>query len=196
MADQAYMDRLIERALRPYAGRPLREGEPRRAAVLLPLQRGPDGWRMLFLRRPSTLHDHPGEVAFPGGMVDPGDEDAAATALREAQEELGLRHVRLIGRLPQCRTYTSNVLVTVVVGVVPPDEPLRPNPAEVVRVFSLPLDYLAVPSHVRREEKLLRGERVAVYFIAYDGELIWGFTGRVVMRFLQLWQRGAIALPQ
>lgn len=105
-------------------------GPPKPAAVLLPLLWVEDGWNLLFTRRTTGLQEHSGQVAFPGGRMDPDDCCVEETALREAQEEIGLapKDVQLLGRLKETLTI-SNYLVTPLVGAIPWPYPLRPLPA-------------------------------------------------------------------
>lgn len=158
----------------------MNQGQPmpvRPAAVLVPLIEREEGLSVLLTRRSDTLRSHTGQVAFPGGRLDPG-ETVWEAALREAEEEVGLarRHVSLAGLSTPYRTGTG-FLVTPVVGFVPPDLPLEPNPHEVADVFETPFDFLMDPAnHERRHYDTPDGQRRHFYAMTWENQLIWGAT--------------------
>ncbi len=165
----------------------------RPAAVLVPLVRHPQGWHLLFIHRAENPQDpHSGQVAFPGGRAEAGDGSPEETALREAQEELGLapQRVRLLGRMPPQRTI-SNFWVTPVVGALQWPLPLRPAQEEVVRAFVVPLSWLADPAHYEVRLRPLPAPHLplpVVYYRPYQGEVIWGATARMVIRLIRILQ--------
>ncbi|MFT4193278.1 NUDIX hydrolase, partial [Ottowia sp.] len=124
---------------------------PAAAAVLVPLVERPGGLTVLLTERTAHLSTHSGQVAFPGGKVDPQDVDAADAALREAEEEVALPRgfVEVIGQLPVYVTGTQ-FIVTPVVALVRPGFVLHPNPDEVAHAFEVPLAFLMNPAHHRR----------------------------------------------
>jgi 8-oxo-dGTP pyrophosphatase MutT (NUDIX family) len=130
------------------------------ASVLMPLVLRPEGLRVLLTRRTDHLRDHAGQISFPGGRVEPNDADAIATALREAEEEVGLPReaVDVIGQLPHYTTVTRYV-VTPVVALVHPPFDLRLDAFEVAEAFEVPLSFLMTPAHHQRHEFELQGER-------------------------------------
>lgn len=159
------------------------------AAVLLPLYCRDGAWHLIFIRRAVRREDrHSGEVGFPGGRRHHADRDSTATALREAHEEIGLapEQVRVLGALRPLAT-VSRFLVTPVVGEFPWPQPLRPDPREVARIFSIPLAWLGTPGHhrVRAYPAPDHPEaREIAFFDQYDGELLWGVTARITLDFL------------
>lgn len=161
--------------------------DPAPAAVLVPivLREQP---MVLLTERTRHLSTHSGQVAFPGGRSDPGDADAAATALREAHEEVGLdsRAVEVLGKLPVYVT-GSSFIVTPVVALVQPELHLRANPAEVASIFEVPLSFLLDPAHHRRQTLTWRGHRREWYAMPYqDGastRFIWGATAGMLRNF-------------
>jgi 8-oxo-dGTP pyrophosphatase MutT (NUDIX family) len=161
------------------------------AAVLLPLFWAGGDWRLLLIRRACNPGDrHSGQVAFPGGRPEAGDADAAATALREAREEIGLdpARVRMLGRLPAYHTAT-NYLIEPVVGQIPWPLALRRQPREVSRIFSIPLGWLADPTNRRVEQRRLEQWPEAlpvVYFRRYRGERLWGASARISQSLLRV----------
>lgn len=163
------------------------ERAPAHAAVLVPIvvRERPT---VLLTERTAHLSTHSGQVAFPGGRADPGDADAAATALREAQEEVGLAptQVEVLGTLPIYVTGTA-FIVTPVVGLVQPNSTLRPNPYEVADVFEVPLDFLLDPAHHRRHIFEWQGGRREWFSMPYeDGgktRFIWGATAGMLRNF-------------
>jgi 8-oxo-dGTP pyrophosphatase MutT (NUDIX family) len=172
---------------------------PAPAAVLVPLVMR-DELMLLLTLRTSNLSTHSGQVAFPGGRTDATDRDAVHTALREAEEEIGLPddHVEVLGSLPIYVTGTAYI-ITPVVALVRPGFTLRPNPSEVADVFEVPLAYLMNPAHHRRHEMEFDGatrqwlsmpyiDRNALHGSAQDVErFIWGATAgmlRNLYRFL------------
>ena len=160
-----------------------------RAAVLIPFFHEEEGWKILFTRRTEHVETHKGQVAFPGGAADRTDLSPEETALREAFEEIGIlpRSVRVLGRMVEMPTI-SNFLITPVVGVIDWPVPLKLEAAEVSRVFSVPLAWLAdAQNHDIRPYLRKNGitENV-VFFSPYDGETIWGVTGRIMMNLLEL----------
>jgi 8-oxo-dGTP pyrophosphatase MutT (NUDIX family) len=165
-------------------------GPPRQAAVLVPMFLQAGEWRLLFIRRAQQAGDrHSGEVAFPGGHLKPG-ETAQAAALREALEEIALPpgEVELLGSLPPYRTL-GNHRVTPWVGRIAWPQPLHPDPAEVSRVFSIPLVWLADPAHHRVRERELPQFGVklpVVYFDEYQGELLWGVSARITLTLIRV----------
>ncbi|OOZ36356.1 NUDIX hydrolase [Solemya velesiana gill symbiont] len=161
------------------------------AAVLLPLFREADEWRLLFIRRSHNDDDrHSGQVAFPGGRIDPVDADETAAALRESHEEIGLKagDIHVLGQLSSYRT-VSNYLVTPVVAEINWPLEFKPDPSEVSRVFSIPLHWLAEPGNHVVNQRYLHGFDVAMpvyYFDRYDNELLWGVTAKITVGFLRL----------
>ena len=161
-----------------------RDDEPdadiREAAVLVAVTDRPEPG-LLFIVRPTDMRTHAGQVAFPGGQVDPDDRDPAHTALREAWEELGIdpTKVRLCGTADRYRTIT-NYCVTPVVGVIPPDLVLKPNAAEVSDWFEAPLDFVLDRSNHLRREADVRGRRRHYIEINWSGRRIWGATAAMI----------------
>ena len=160
--------------------------EPKCAAVLIPLAWFGDEWHLLYTRRTDEVETHKGQVAFPGGACDPGEEMPEQTALREAEEEVGIRpqDVRILGRLASLITITS-FRVTPVVGVVDWPYTFRVENAEVARVFTMPLAWLAEKSN-RWEFKLPGREYSLIVYHPYDGELLWGATAIMTDTFMKV----------
>lgn len=150
------------------------------AAVLVAITDRAEPGVILTLRT-DNLRRHAGQIAFPGGRVDPEDSDAAAAALREAQEELALdpASVRLIGEADRYRTVTGYE-VTPVVGLIAADPPLIANPAEVADWFEAPLGFLMDPAnHVERTADW-QGKRRPYLEINWQGRRIWGATAAML----------------
>lgn len=151
------------------------------AAVLVPVvDRGEPS--VILTVRPKTMRNHPGQISFPGGRIDPGDSGAVAAALREAQEEVGLdpARVEVIGVADRYRTVTG-FEITPVVGVVPPDMEIAAHPGEVAAVFEAPLAFLLDPAnHVQREAEW-RGTMRTYYEIDWQGRRIWGATAAMIV---------------
>lgn len=167
----------------------LYQAPPRPAAVLIPLLRVAEDWHVLFTRRTDSLAEHSGQVAFPGGRSDPEDHSPEVTALREAQEEVGINpgDVRLLGRLNPFLTIT-NYLVTPVIGSIPWPYPLQPAQVEVSRVFTIPLDWLADTSNFEQRQRQLPqpyGSVSVLYYHPYDGETLWGASARFTHMLLR-----------
>jgi 8-oxo-dGTP pyrophosphatase MutT (NUDIX family) len=164
-------------------------GGHRPAAVLVPLVLENGAWHGLFTERPHDLPIHPGQVSFPGGRAEPGDPDLAATALREAEEEIGLAasRVTLLGALPPRLTITDYWL-TPIVGIVAPGTPLVPSPREVAEIFTVPWDWLADPANVTTEyrDHPRLGPATPVLFYRWPGHTIWGLTARIVSELAAL----------
>lgn len=160
-------------------------GPPRPAAVLIPMTWVDDQWHLLFIRRTTTMVEHSGQVAFPGGRLDHEDKDATAGALREAHEEVGLApgDVTVLGNLPPILTI-SNFLITPVVGSFPWPYTFRLAEVEVSRIFTIPLSWLADPANhkiIPRQLPNGLGQVSTVYFEPYDGELLWGVTAKITL---------------
>jgi len=172
-----------------YAGLP-EPGRLKCAAVLMPLAWWMDEWQLVFTRRTETVEQHKGQVSFPGGGCDALESTPEATALREAWEEIGLQpgDVRLLGRLTDLITITG-YRVTPVVGVIPWPYQLRLEPAEVGRVFTIPLPWLADRDNWDEQPFTPDGRQIpfpVIWYHPYDGEVLWGATARITQNFLKV----------
>ncbi len=148
------------------------------AAVLIAVTEREDP-TVLLTQRPRTMRDHPGQVAFPGGKLDHG-EDPVEAALREAWEELGIErdHVRIIGTTDRYQTGTG-FDITPVLATVPPDLPIRPDPREVESWFEAPLSLLMQPESWRENEVFWKGAMRRYYELDHQGYRIWGVTAAI-----------------
>jgi 8-oxo-dGTP pyrophosphatase MutT (NUDIX family) len=156
------------------------------AAVLIPLLLQDDEWHLLFTRRTDKVDSHKGQVSFPGGGCDEGETTPEETALREANEEIGIapQSVRVLGRVTNMITISS-FRVTPVVGVIPWPTVLQLGKDEVERVFTIPLNWLA--NRANRWEFTMPGRnRSLIVYHPYDGELLWGATARMTVDFLKM----------
>ncbi|MCY3732620.1 MAG: CoA pyrophosphatase [Rhodospirillaceae bacterium] len=157
------------------------------AAVLLGLVERPGGLAVLFTERAKHLKDHPGQVSFPGGRIQPGDAGPVQAALREAEEEIGLdpRQVAVAGCLERLLTVTG-FLITPVVGFIAPEFRPVADRTEVADVFEVPLQFLLDADNVRRRYRERLGARMRVHEIEYEGHRIWGATASMLVGFLSL----------
>jgi 8-oxo-dGTP pyrophosphatase MutT (NUDIX family) len=147
------------------------------AAVLVPLINRPGGVTVMLTQRTAHLHDHAGQISFPGGRVDEGDLDRVHTALREAEEETGLSRgvVDVAGTLPEYDIPTG-FRVTPVVGWVEPPFELEADPFEVAEVFEVPLEHFLNPANHQRHSDVVNGRQRHYYAMPYQGRFIWGAT--------------------
>jgi 8-oxo-dGTP pyrophosphatase MutT (NUDIX family) len=177
-------------------GNLLRPGEPLRAAsVLVPVVERADGLTVLFTRRTAHLHDHAGQISFPGGRAEPEDASAHHTALRETEEEIGLaaHRVEVIGSINRYTTVTGYD-VTPVVGIIKPPFELRLDAFEVAEAFEVPLAFLLDGRNHQRTTVVNQGRHRQYYAMPYRQYYIWGATAGMLMnlyRFVLAQEQGA-----
>jgi 8-oxo-dGTP pyrophosphatase MutT (NUDIX family) len=161
------------------------------AAVLMPLFERDGGLHVVYIRRSDHVASHRGQVAFPGGRVDPVDATLLDAALREAHEEVGIHPstVEVVGAFPTMQTTTSGIVVAPFVGVIPSDAPLKPQISEVAEIFDVPLTALRDPKF--RGDYEWKSDRPASRSskfpaILHGGQIIWGLTLRITLNLLEL----------
>ncbi len=135
--------------------------------------------RVILTKRSSALKHHPGQIAFPGGKVERSDRDITAAALREAEEEIGLRHVDVLGQLAPHETVTG-FSVTPVLALVRPGYTAVPDPNEVAEVFEVPLAHVMEPANYMIESRMWRGHRRYFFVVPWGPYYIWGATARML----------------
>ena len=167
-------------------------GDVRPAAVLVAITERPEPGVLLTIRR-EHLRTHAGQIAFPGGRMDPGDPDATAAALREAHEEIGLlpSSVRVWGTADIYRTITGYQVVPVL-GSIDPDLPLVPQEDEVADWFEAPLAFLLDPANQREVQADFQGRRRLYFQIDWENRRIWGATAAILVnltRRLKSWEK-------
>jgi 8-oxo-dGTP pyrophosphatase MutT (NUDIX family) len=160
------------------------------AAVLVPLFERRDELHVVFIRRSDHVASHRGQVAFPGGRVDPVDATLLDAALREAHEEVGLHPsiVEVVGGFPTMHTTASGIIVAPFVGVIPADAELKPQLSEVAEIFDVPLSALRDPKYRGDYEWTREGGGRSSKFpaILYGGQTIWGLTLRITETMLEI----------
>ena len=161
---------------------PGRDGDPTPAAVLVPIVNRAEGLQILLTQRSADLPDHPGQISFPGGRVEPEDPSIPAAALREAEEEVGLHRdrVAILGELATYETVTG-FRVTPVVGWVEPPFDVTPDPVEVADVFEVPLAHLLEPANQQRHFRMMGEIRRDYWAIPFEERFIWGATAAMLL---------------
>jgi len=156
------------------------------AAVLIPVVAHETGVTVVLTQRTAHLSAHAGQIAFPGGRIDPGDASAAAAALREAEEEIGLERgrVSIIGYLGPYLSRTGYRISPVLGRVAPPFSPVL-NAAEVAETFEVPLAFLMNPANHMRAERTFYGRQRYFYEMPYEGRYIWGVTAGIIRQLYE-----------
>ena len=168
------------------------EGPLIRAAVLVPIvDRGEAA--IVFAKRTDRVAHHKGQIAFPGGVIDPTDASAVDAALRECEEEVGLPReaVEVLGMLDDSETVATQFVITPFVGVVHGPVVWKPDGEEIERVIEVPYTLLAAEGSFRVEYRERDGGRWPVHFFDYQGDTIWGATARILTDYLALLRASA-----
>ncbi len=158
------------------------DGSVRPAAVLVPVVDRGDAFNLILTRRRDDLRHHAGQISFPGGAREAGDDDAVDTALRETHEEIGVHrdHVRVLGPIETYRT-VSGFEVTPIVGVVASEAGFTPQAEEVAEIFEVPLDYVLNSDNHRSVSGFFRGRDRTYYEIVFGEWRIWGATAGMIV---------------
>ena len=174
---------------------------PQRAAVLVPIVDDGGALRLLLTRRTEDLPTHAGQVAFPGGLMEPGENEPVRTALREAEEEIGMPAdaVEVLGLLDDFPTRTDAVAVTPVVGVLRRLPLLRARAAEVARIFDIPVAELVRADRWTWRDERRGGRSLRIYYFLHEGETLWGLSALIVVHLLEVSDLGSpvpLRLPE
>ncbi len=154
------------------------------AAVLLPIVKHPQDMGIILTKRTEHLHHHAGQICFPGGCAEACDDGPIATALRETEEEIGLRrdYVEIAGSLDAYKTGTG-FIITTIVGFVKPGFSLKPDSFEVADIFEIPLDFVLNSKNHQRETMFHQGKKRQYYVLRYQERFIWGATAGILVNF-------------
>ncbi len=156
----------------------------------MPILDGPEP-RVVFIRRSAHMRRHAGQIAFPGGVVESQDEDdRLRTALREAEEELGLApdRVEIVMRLPESESLRTGFLITPFVGTIAPG-PFVLDGNEIAEVFEVPLRLIVAPGGVHAGFELVDGREVETWHFDYGAMHVWGATGRILRSFVDVYEQ-------
>lgn len=177
VADDSYGDHRFN----PQHPRLALQRELRNAAVLIPVVDHGDDATVILTKRAEKLKNHPGQVAFPGGTIDPNDISPEGAALRETEEEIGLdrKHIEIIGRMPDY-VAGSGYRIVPVLGVVRPGFDLSINADEVDAAFEVPLRFLMDPANHRQDSRMWNDRKWFYYDMPYGGQRIWGVTAGII----------------
>jgi len=158
-----------------------------RAAVLIPIFEKNGEYHVLLTRRTERVSHHKGQISFPGGRQDHG-EDLLATALREAKEEMGIeeKDVRILGELDDMCTFSSDFCIAPFVGLIPYSYPFKINRHEIEEILEVPLSVFLDETKFREELRSRNGEMVPVYFYEHDAHTIWGATAQILKQLTDL----------
>jgi 8-oxo-dGTP pyrophosphatase MutT (NUDIX family) len=158
-----------------------------RAAVLIPLFKKKGQFHVLLTRRTDKVGHHKGQVSFPGGRQDQG-EDLLTTALREAKEEMGIeeKDVRILGELDDMCTVSSDFCISPFVALIPYPYPFKINRQEIAEVIEVPLSVFLDESKLGQEFRERNGHPLKVYFYQHEEHLIWGATARILKQLIDL----------
>ncbi len=159
------------------------------SAVLVPIVIHDGQTALLFTLRSKSLERHSGQVSFPGGLIEKDDQSAIETALRETEEEIGIKrkNINIIGRMSSFTTSTGYIIYPVI-GVINSLDMLTKNSIEVDRIFCIPLIWLCDPAHSKIKDFLgADGKNRKVWFFdPYDGELLWGITAKITKDLVEI----------
>jgi len=160
----------------------------KRAAVLVPFFEHEGEYRLLFTLRTSNLPTHKGDVSFPGGQHHADDVSLLHTALRESEEEVGLKQadVHILGPLDDLRTHASNYVITPYIGMIPYPYDFQPSTWEVAEIFSVPFVFLEDLSNLIDETWVHDGKTIPIQTYLYLGYKIWGATQRMIQNMLKI----------
>ena len=158
------------------------------AAVLIPIYEKGGEYYLVVTRRTEEVNDHKGQISFPGGGWQKGDETLRDTALRESCEEIGLnpKDVEILGELDDIVTTTTNYIISPFVAAVPYPHEFRASPREVEEIIEVPISALLAENNYRERLEFRQGKPVFDYSYEYEGRVIWGATARILKRFLEL----------
>jgi 8-oxo-dGTP pyrophosphatase MutT (NUDIX family) len=162
--------------------------DPRRtpSAVLIPLYKKQGEYYILFIQRTDRVKDHKGQISFPGGAYEEGDDSLLQTALREATEEVGLasEDVEVLGELDDFRTIGSGYIISPFVARMPWPYELKVDEWETEEVIEVPLSALLDKNNIRQGRDILDGEEIIQYYYQYQDKVIWGATARILNHLL------------
>lgn len=182
------MKEKLENILRHHKKNKISGENLKSSAVLIPLFYHQGELHVLFTQRTEEVNFHKGQVCFPGGAREPSDASLLQTALREAEEEIGLKAeaVEILGELDDGRTVTSNYLICPFVVFIPYPYPFKIDRKEVKQVFSVPLSALMDKANFKQDYYTFDGSSILVYSYQYEGNVIWGATAMILKQFLEL----------
>jgi 8-oxo-dGTP pyrophosphatase MutT (NUDIX family) len=163
-----------------------------RAAVVIPIVLEAEPL-LAFIRRAAHLRRNPGQIAFPGGLIDAADSDLRATALRELEEELGIppARIEIVARLDDVRVVNGSALVTPFVGLIEPPLDARLDGGETAELHLVPLRAVTAPGAVRRGIERFADREIETWLFDYPGLHVWGATGRMLASFVRAYADGA-----
>ena len=180
------MKQQIQKILRHHRKKKITGENLKASAVLIPLFYNQGQYHVLFTERSEEVDFHKGQVCFPGGTREPSDSSLLQTALRETEEEIGLRakDVEILGEFDDNVTLTSNYVISPFVALIPHPYPLKADGREIREIFSVPLLFLMDEANFKQES----------YEYEYEGHIIWGATARILRQFIHLLKSGSGAL--